>query len=205
MSRISHAHNPEHESDAGNSAADDLKHKAAEVGKNIREMGGQIGDAAREQYEGFRDRGFGLFRPGPKKGQEMGAWRGELHPGEAGACAAVGGGRWNAPGPSVASPLKYRDEAMVSQPESPEKPEETRQRPEDKPPSPDPFAAIRETIAEMLDYFLYYLSARIDSVKFAIKKQIFAASTIAVAVLAGAGANRHGSRAPVRRTLRRTV
>ncbi|HEX4052980.1 MAG TPA: hypothetical protein VHX86_01820 [Tepidisphaeraceae bacterium] len=88
----------------------------------------------------------------------------------------------------MASPLKYRDEAMVSQPESPEKPEETRQRPEDKPPSADPFAAIRETIAEMLDYFLYYLSARIDSVKFAIKKQIFAASTIAVAVLAGAGA-----------------
>jgi hypothetical protein len=77
---------------------------------------------------------------------------------------------------------------MVSQPESPEKPGETKQRPEDKPPAADPFAAIRERVAEVLDYFLYYLSAQIDSVKFAIKKRIFIAATIAVAVLAGAGA-----------------
>ncbi|HEX4052979.1 MAG TPA: hypothetical protein VHX86_01815 [Tepidisphaeraceae bacterium] len=70
MSRISHAHNPEHESDAGNSAADDLKHKAAEVGKNIREMGGQIGDAAREQYEGFRDRASDYFDQGRKKARK---------------------------------------------------------------------------------------------------------------------------------------
>ncbi len=76
----------------------------------------------------------------------------------------------------------------MSQPESPEKPEETQQRPEDKPPSADPLAAIRERVAEMLDYFLYYLSARIDSVKFGIKRRIFIGSTIAVAVLAGAGA-----------------
>lgn len=76
----------------------------------------------------------------------------------------------------------------MSQPKSPQRPEETERRSEDKPPSADPLAAIRERVAEMLDYFLYYLSARIDSVKLAIKKRIFMAVMMAVAALAGAGA-----------------
>ncbi len=47
---------------------------------------------------------------------------------------------------------------------------------------------MRDRISELVDYFLYYISARIDTLKFAIKKRIFTASWIAIAVLAGAGA-----------------
>lgn len=70
MSHSGHANNPTHESEAGSSAAGDLKHKAAEVGKNLRDMGSQIGDAAREQYEGFRDRTSDYFQQGRDKAKE---------------------------------------------------------------------------------------------------------------------------------------
>jgi hypothetical protein len=47
---------------------------------------------------------------------------------------------------------------------------------------------MRDRISELVDYFLYYISARIDTLKFAVKKRIFTASWIAIGVLAGAGA-----------------
>lgn len=53
---------------------------------------------------------------------------------------------------------------------------------------PDPLGDMRQRISELIDYFLYYISARIDTLKFAVKRRIFIASWIAIAVLAGAGA-----------------
>ncbi len=55
-------------------------------------------------------------------------------------------------------------------------------------PPGDPIAAMRDRVAELVDYFLYYISARIDSLKFAIKRRIFIACWIATAVLVAAGA-----------------
>jgi hypothetical protein len=52
----------------------------------------------------------------------------------------------------------------------------------------DPLGDIRQRISELIDYFFYYISARIDTLKFAVKRRIFIASWIAIAVLAGAGA-----------------
>ncbi len=55
-------------------------------------------------------------------------------------------------------------------------------------PHDDPLGDIRQRISELIDYFFYYISARIDTLKFAVKRRIFIASWIAIAVLAGAGA-----------------
>jgi ElaB/YqjD/DUF883 family membrane-anchored ribosome-binding protein len=56
-----------HSSHAASSAADDLKDKAAEIGQNVREMGGQIGDAAREQYENLRGKANDYYKQGRKQ------------------------------------------------------------------------------------------------------------------------------------------
>jgi hypothetical protein len=61
-------------------------------------------------------------------------------------------------------------------------------RPEEKPPAPDPLGGIHQSIAELLNDFRYYVAARIDAIKFAIKRRIFIACFIAVAALAAAGA-----------------
>jgi hypothetical protein len=47
---------------------------------------------------------------------------------------------------------------------------------------------VRKRVLELIDYFSYYISARIDTLRFAIRRRIFIASWIAIAVLAGAGA-----------------
>jgi len=78
---------------------------------------------------------------------------------------------------------------VASEPNSPETSEdEAAKQPGERSPPADPLAAMRQHIAEVVDYFLCYLSARIDSLKFAIKRRIFIACWIAVAVLAAAGA-----------------
>lgn len=78
---------------------------------------------------------------------------------------------------------------MVSEPNGPETSEdEAAEQPGEKSSPTDPLSAMRRRIAELVDYFLYYISARIDSLKFAIKRRIFIACWIAVAVLAAAGA-----------------
>jgi hypothetical protein len=62
--------------------------------------------------------------------------------------------------------------------------------PRAEPPAESPEEAVnsaREKIAELVDYLGYYLVARIDALKFGIKKRIFIACFIAVAVVAGAG------------------
>jgi ElaB/YqjD/DUF883 family membrane-anchored ribosome-binding protein len=53
------------------SATDDLKEKAVEIGENVRQMGGQIGDVAREQYENLRDQATGYYKKGRKKASAL--------------------------------------------------------------------------------------------------------------------------------------
>jgi hypothetical protein len=77
----------------------------------------------------------------------------------------------------------------VIEPKNPERPKDQaseRARGESSP--PDPLADMRARISEVVEFFLYYISARIDTLKYAIKKRIFVASWIAISVLAAAGA-----------------
>jgi hypothetical protein len=76
---------------------------------------------------------------------------------------------------------------MVSQPESPQAQPQTDPPSKDERPPVSPLGDLHVKLAELLDYFLYYITASIDSLKFAIKRRIFVAWVIAVAVLAGAG------------------
>lgn len=70
-----------------------------------------------------------------------------------------------------------------SAPDSPSPP-----RAQSPPQSPEEaIGDARAKIAELFDYLAYYFQARIDALKFAIKKRIFIACFIAVAVVAGAG------------------
>jgi hypothetical protein len=81
---------------------------------------------------------------------------------------------------------------MVSQPESEREDGSTasssQQPGSQSAPDPHPGGDLRQSIEELVDYALYYLSAHVDSVKFKIRRRILVASMIAVAVLAGAGA-----------------
>jgi ElaB/YqjD/DUF883 family membrane-anchored ribosome-binding protein len=54
----------------GGSATEEFRGKASQVGKNIREMGGQIADVAREQYEGLRDHASHYVEKGKQKAHE---------------------------------------------------------------------------------------------------------------------------------------
>jgi ElaB/YqjD/DUF883 family membrane-anchored ribosome-binding protein len=66
MSRTGQGHSGRH----SDSATDDFRSKAVEVGKNLREMGGEIGDVAREQYVGLRDRASDYVEQGRQKAQK---------------------------------------------------------------------------------------------------------------------------------------
>jgi len=77
--------------------------------------------------------------------------------------------------PDPASPTPPETDQAEAQPEQGKSPEEV-------------FASLRERFDEFVDYAVYYLITRLDALKFAIKRRIFTASLIAVAVLAGAGA-----------------
>jgi ElaB/YqjD/DUF883 family membrane-anchored ribosome-binding protein len=67
MAGTGNAKHPSHHSQTDSSAADELKDKASEIGHNIRELGGKLGDAAQEQYVGFRDRAAGYFENGRER------------------------------------------------------------------------------------------------------------------------------------------
>jgi len=60
-----------HGSHHEHSATDELKEKAVEIGQNVREMGGQLGDVAREQYENLKDQATGYYKKGRKKASAL--------------------------------------------------------------------------------------------------------------------------------------
>jgi hypothetical protein len=62
------------------------------------------------------------------------------------------------------------------------------ERPGRDPPPPDPLGDMSARVSQLVDYFVYYVSTRIDILKFGIKKRIFIGSWIAIGVLASAGA-----------------
>jgi ElaB/YqjD/DUF883 family membrane-anchored ribosome-binding protein len=64
MSRMSDT-----ESGNSNSASDQIKDKAAQIGKNVRETTSQISDAAREKYEHLRDQARDSFEQGREQAQ----------------------------------------------------------------------------------------------------------------------------------------
>jgi hypothetical protein len=76
---------------------------------------------------------------------------------------------------------------MVSEPESPQTEGPSAAPSQENRPQPHPLEELRDSVAELLDYLQYYISARIDSAKYAIRRRILVGSMIAVAVLAGAG------------------
>jgi ElaB/YqjD/DUF883 family membrane-anchored ribosome-binding protein len=53
------------------SATDDLKDTAAEIGQNVRDMGGQAVDAAREQFKHVKDQAAGYYKKGRKRALDM--------------------------------------------------------------------------------------------------------------------------------------
>jgi ElaB/YqjD/DUF883 family membrane-anchored ribosome-binding protein len=65
MAQSSHAHGHSH-----GSATDGLKDKAADVVEDVRAMGGQVGKAAREQYEDLRDKAADYVEQGREKVEE---------------------------------------------------------------------------------------------------------------------------------------
>ena len=69
MAHTSQTHSHSHGSD-GHSASEELKNKAAEVVENVRDMGGQVGKAAREQYEDLRSKASDYVEQGKEKAQE---------------------------------------------------------------------------------------------------------------------------------------
>jgi ElaB/YqjD/DUF883 family membrane-anchored ribosome-binding protein len=58
------------ERSGSNSATDHIREKAQEIGSNVREIGGQIGDVAREQYENIRGRAAGYYNEGRRRASE---------------------------------------------------------------------------------------------------------------------------------------
>ena len=75
----------------------------------------------------------------------------------------------------------------MSEPESPQADGTSAPPRQESRPQPHPLEDLRDSVAEFLDYLQYYISARIDSAKYAIRRRILVGSMIAVAVLAGAG------------------
>lgn len=66
MSKTSDSHHEHGNSGAGAR----LRGDAAEIGKDVRDMGGHLKDAAVEQYENLRDRASGYFEQGRDKARE---------------------------------------------------------------------------------------------------------------------------------------
>jgi ElaB/YqjD/DUF883 family membrane-anchored ribosome-binding protein len=54
----------------GSSTTDQLKEKAAAVGENLRDVGGQIRDAAKEQYQNLRDQAGDYYEQGRRQARE---------------------------------------------------------------------------------------------------------------------------------------
>ena len=57
-------------SNAGQGAAGQLREGAAEVTQNLRDMGGQVRDAATEKYEQLRDQASEYYEQGRQRAQE---------------------------------------------------------------------------------------------------------------------------------------
>lgn len=53
------------------SATDHLKEHASEIGQDVRDLGGELGDAAREKFNEFRDQATGYYKKGRKKAAEL--------------------------------------------------------------------------------------------------------------------------------------
>lgn len=64
MSRTHERNGPEH------TATDDLKAKAVELSEDLRAMGSQVGEVAREQYEHVRGRALDFVKQGQKKARD---------------------------------------------------------------------------------------------------------------------------------------
>jgi ElaB/YqjD/DUF883 family membrane-anchored ribosome-binding protein len=60
-----------HTRNGGEGETDDLKSKAVQMGETLRDMGGHVRDAAREQYEHVRDRAAGYVKAGRDKAREL--------------------------------------------------------------------------------------------------------------------------------------
>jgi len=71
MPRTHETNTPSH----ADSATDELKEKAAQVGKDVLEMGGAVRDVAHEQFDHMRDRASGYVKHGREK---VGKWEEEL-------------------------------------------------------------------------------------------------------------------------------
>jgi ElaB/YqjD/DUF883 family membrane-anchored ribosome-binding protein len=57
------------------SRTDHIREDAANIGHNLRDMGEQVRDAAKEKYEGIKDRASDYYEQGRVKAQE---WEGAL-------------------------------------------------------------------------------------------------------------------------------
>jgi ElaB/YqjD/DUF883 family membrane-anchored ribosome-binding protein len=57
-------------SDGHGTETDELKHKVADVADDVRAVGGQVGKAAREQYENLRSRASDYVEQGREKAEE---------------------------------------------------------------------------------------------------------------------------------------
>lgn len=62
--------NEKHASHHPASATEELKEKAVEIGHNVRDMTGQLGDVAREQYENVREHAADYYEKGREKASE---------------------------------------------------------------------------------------------------------------------------------------
>lgn len=75
MAQTGQSHGHSHGSDGHGSAAEELKNKAADVVEDVRAMGGQVGKAAREQYENLRSKASDYVEHGREKAEE---WESDL-------------------------------------------------------------------------------------------------------------------------------
>ncbi len=73
MPQTSQTHSHSRGGDGHDSATEELKHKAAEVVQDVRELGGQVGQVAREQYEDLRGVASDYIKRGREKAKN---WEG---------------------------------------------------------------------------------------------------------------------------------
>jgi ElaB/YqjD/DUF883 family membrane-anchored ribosome-binding protein len=55
----------------GQSGTGDLRQAAAQVGENLRDIGGQVRDSATQQYEQLRDQASDYYQQGRQRAMEM--------------------------------------------------------------------------------------------------------------------------------------
>ncbi|HEY1922746.1 MAG TPA: hypothetical protein VGG44_08260 [Tepidisphaeraceae bacterium] len=75
MAHTNQGHGHSHGSNGPGSETDELKHKVADVAEDVRAMGGQVGKAAREQYENLRSKASDYVEQGRGKAEE---WESDL-------------------------------------------------------------------------------------------------------------------------------